>query len=107
MENTVYRKDVSDTAFHDLAARRKYNHLRIFIPIDHFSYHAGHYIANKGSGYCSGIHFVTIDRVLAIINHYHVDYVHINRNIIEDSQIYYNIGDLVYENKDFILIKAR
>jgi hypothetical protein len=45
--------------------------------------------------------------LISIINHYQVDYILINRNDIEDLQMHYAIGDLVYENKDFILIKAQ
>ncbi len=40
-----------------------------------------------------------------IIGKYHVDYVLINRNIIEEEHEYYKYGNIVSENKNLILIK--
>ena len=42
----------------------------------------------------------------SIIDRYQVDYLFININEIEEARTYYNFGNLVYENKDFILIKT-
>ena len=42
---------------------------------------------------------------ISIINRYQIDYIFVNKNAIEETQAYYNFGNLVYENKNSILIK--
>ncbi|MFC1565419.1 hypothetical protein ACFL4B_00555 [Candidatus Neomarinimicrobiota bacterium] len=42
---------------------------------------------------------------IAIIHHYQADYIFINRNMVENYQSYYDFGNIVSEDKNFILIK--
>ena len=44
---------------------------------------------------------------ILIIDRYKVDYIFINKNVVEETHTYYNFGDLVYESEDFILIKTQ
>ncbi len=44
---------------------------------------------------------------ISIIDDYKVDYIFINRKVIKETQTYYNFGKLVYESKNFILIKTQ
>lgn len=49
---------------------------------------------------------VKLSEKISIIDRYKVDYIFINRNVIEETHTYYNFGDFVYKSKNFILIQT-